>query len=51
MLIIYKCSVVTSEILAAAERNKRQCVYNGQNSGEMWGGLKVVLLFGDDYTS
>ena len=24
-------------------------IYQGQNSSEIWGGLPVVLLFGDDY--
>ena len=29
--------------------NTRDCIYNGQNSTELWGDLPVVLLFGDDY--
>lgn len=49
VLIIDERSMISSTVLAAAERNTRQCVFNGQNSMETWGGLPVVLLFGDDY--
>ena len=48
-LIIDERSMISSKVLAAAERNTRQCIYDGHNSGEVWGGLPVVLLFGDDY--
>ena len=49
VLIIDERSMINSKVLAAAERNTRQCIYNGQNSNEIWGGLPVVLFFGDDY--
>ena len=49
VLIIDERSMVSSNVLAAAERNTRDCIYRGQNSNELWGGLPVVLLFGDDY--
>ena len=49
VLIVDERSMISSKVLAAAERNTRQCIYNGQNSTEVWGGLPVVLLFGDDY--
>jgi len=32
-----------------AERNVRECVFKGQNSKEIWGGVPAVILFGDDY--
>ena len=41
--------MLSSKVLAAAKRNVRHSVYKGQNSGEIWGGVPVVLLFGDDY--
>ena len=49
ILIIDERSMINSKVLAAAERNTRHCIYNGQNSTELWGGLPVVILFGDDY--
>ena len=49
VLVIDERSQINSKVLAAAERNTRECVYHGQNSNELWGGLPVVLLFGDDY--
>lgn len=49
VLIIDERSMISSKVLAAAERNTRECIYMGQNSTELWGGLPVVLLFGDDY--
>jgi hypothetical protein len=48
-LIIDEQSMISSKVLAAAERNVRHSVYKGQNSGEIWGGVPVVLLFGDEY--
>ena len=46
---IHASHTSSSKVLAAAERNTRECIYRGQNSSEIWGGLPVVLLFGDDY--
>jgi hypothetical protein len=42
-------SMLSSIILAVTERNIRECVLKEQNSKEIWGGVLVVLLFGDDY--
>ncbi len=36
-LIIDERSMLSSKVLAAAERNVRHSVYKGQNSGEIWG--------------
>jgi hypothetical protein len=47
-LIIDEWSMLSSKVLAAAEGNVGHSVYKGQNSGEIWGGVPVVLLFGDD---
>ena len=41
--------MIGSKVLAAAERNTRECIYKGQNSSELWGGIPLVMLFGDDY--
>jgi hypothetical protein len=48
-LIIDERSMLSSKVQAAAEKNIWHSVYKGQNSGEIWGGVPVVLLFGDDY--
>jgi hypothetical protein len=48
-LIIDERSMLSSKFLAIAERNVRECVFKGQNSKEIWGGVPVVILFGDDY--
>jgi hypothetical protein len=49
VLIVDERSQINSMVLAAAERNARQCAFGGHNSNELWGGIPVVLLFGDDY--
>ena len=41
--------MVNSTVLAASERNIRRTIYGSQNRSEYWGGLPVVILFGDDY--
>jgi len=48
-LIIDERSMLSSKVLGAAERNIRKTVYNGQNSQEIWGGIPVVVMLGDDY--
>ncbi len=48
-LMIDKQSMLSSIILAVTERNVRECVFSGLNSKEIWGGVPVVLLFGDGY--
>ncbi len=48
-LMIDEWSMLSSIILAITERNVRECVFNGQNSKEIWGGVPVVLLFGNNY--
>ena len=49
MLIIDERSMISSSLLAAAERNVRECAFGQQNQDERWGGVPVILLFGDDY--
>ncbi len=48
-LMIDEGSMLSSIILAITERNVRECVFKGQHSKEIWGGVLVVLLFGDNY--
>jgi hypothetical protein len=48
-LMIDEQSMLSSIILAVTERNIRECAFRGQNSKEVWGGVPVVLLFGDDF--
>jgi hypothetical protein len=49
VLMIDERIMINSEITATAERNLRQTVFGGQNAKECFGGLPVVILFGDDY--
>ncbi len=48
-LMIDERSMLSSIILAVTERNIRECAFRGQDSKEVWGGVLVVLLFGDDF--
>ncbi len=48
-LMIDERSMLSSIILVTTERNVRECVFKGQHSKEIWGGVPVVLLFGDNY--
>ena len=41
--------MISYSILAAAEKKVRECALGQQNRNEKWGGIPVVLLFGDDY--
>ena len=46
VLIIDKRIMISFKVLAAAELNTRKCIYQGQNSSKILGGILVVLLFG-----
>lgn len=48
-LIIDERSMISSMVMGATERNTRHCVFGRQNVLEKWGGIPVVLIFGDDY--
>ena len=49
VLMIDERSMINSDVMAATENNLRLAVFGGQNSKEYFGGLPVVILFGDDY--
>ena len=49
VLIIDERIMISSRLIAATERNTRECIYSGHNLKELWGGLSVLLLFGDGY--
>ncbi len=48
-LIINKRSMLGAKTTAAAERNIRESVFNACWKNIPWGGIPVILLFGDDY--
>ena len=49
VLIIDERSQLSSEVVGAAESHVRQCAFGGSNQTQVWGGVPVILLFGDDY--
>ena len=48
-LVIDERSMIDSKLISAAEKNLRSCAFGGQKSAQYWGGVPVVILFGDDY--
>ena len=49
VLIIDERSLLSCQVVAAAEDHARNAAFNGHNSEEIWAGIPVVLTFGDDY--
>ena len=49
MIIIDERSLLSQEVLGAAERNCRLCAHKGKNPDKPWGGVPIILVFGDDY--
>ena len=45
MIIIDERSLLSMDVLGAAENNCRICI----DDNKLWGGVPIVLLFGDDY--
>jgi len=49
VFMIDERSMLNSQVVFGAEEHARECVYNGHNARERWGGIPAVLFFGDDY--
>ena len=49
VLMIHERNLLPSIVVGATERNIRECAFGGQNKNTLWGGIPVVILFGDDY--
>ena len=42
-------SMLTSDVIGAAERNTSASTHGGAHDSEDWGGVPIVILVGDDY--
>ena len=49
MIIIDERSLLSQEVLGASERNCWHSTHWGKNSHQPWGGVPIILVFGDDY--
>lgn len=49
VLMVDERSMLNSNVTYGAEEHVRECAFNGHNFRERWGGVPVVLFFGDDY--
>ncbi|KAL3799034.1 hypothetical protein HJC23_005173 [Cyclotella cryptica] len=47
--IIDERSLLGAKTIAAAERNLQETVFNEHSKNIPWGGIPVIILFGDDY--
>ena len=48
-LIFDERSLLSMDVLGACERHCRQCTHRGIDKSRQWGGIPIVLLFGDDH--
>lgn len=48
-LMVDERSMLNSHVTFGAEEHVRDCAFGGHNWKERWGGIPVVLLFGDDF--
>ena len=48
-VIMDERSMISCDVLGAAERNVAEHAHGGVHSDEDWGGIPIVILFGDDY--
>eukprot|EP00978_Attheya_sp_CCMP212_P045218 scaffold337894_cov67-Attheya_sp.AAC.1 len=48
-VIIDECSLLSCEVLVAAEKHLSMTMHGGTHESEDWGGLPIVVLIGDDY--
>ena len=47
VLMVDEVSMLTTQVTYGAEDHLRSCAYNGHNNKEIYGGVPVVLFFGD----
>lgn len=47
--IIEERSMLTADVLGAAERNSSSATHGGNHDDEEWGGVPIVIKVGDDY--
>ena len=48
-LVMDERSMIAAYVMGMMEQYSRQAAFNGQNSELSWGGIPIVLVFGDDY--
>ena len=49
VLIFDECSLLDAKTLGNVKNNVRQCAYQGRRSKEPWGGVPIILVFGDHF--
>ena len=49
VLIIDERSMLTTDVIGAAERNSAATVHGGYHDSEDWGGIPIVIFVGDDF--
>jgi hypothetical protein len=49
VIIIDERSMLTADVVGAAERNTSKSAHGGTHDDEDWGGVPVVIFVGDDY--
>jgi hypothetical protein len=49
VIIIDERSMLTADVVGAAERNTSKTAHGGTHDDEDWGGVPVVIFVGDDY--
>ncbi len=48
-IIFDERSMISQQVFGTAERNVKETAHNGGHDTEDWGGIPIVILFGDDY--
>jgi len=49
LIVMDERSMLTADVMGAAERNTAKTVHNGSHDSEDWGGVPAIILVGDDF--
>ena len=49
LLIVDECSLLDAQTLGSMHKNAQATVHKGRNPSESWGGIPIVLFFGDHF--
>jgi hypothetical protein len=49
LLFFYERSMISQIVIGTAESNIRETAHGGGHELEDWGGLPIIVAFGDDY--
>ena len=49
MLLLDERSMISKEVIGIIDKNTRLCLHGGKNQDKLFGGIPIIVMFGDDH--